>query len=404
MEWNEIHTVSRALVFQVGDQGEVLVRRSLSGGTRSVDRRRLQVLMAFAGGRTPREAFSSLGPAAGFDEAGFAEVFDALVGQRLLLTAAGTGPVPASLPTGFGSTVIHFPMIRDSVRVLAYRRAIARHCRGRTVVEVGCGSGILSIFAAQAGARRVVAIEESEIADVAAEMFRTNGVEDVVELRRANSRDVTLDEPAEVLIHEVLGADPVEEAVLPSIVDARERLLAPGGRLIPYAVDVYCVGFELPERPVFDPQKAGFQLAELGGLYGLDLGAFHRALATEVGFRRPPIGDLGQDHFTPPILTDEALLYTVDFRPGASLEIQRRDDIRLRVTRAGGLDGVLVYFRARLDEETVLSTAPFAPRTSWHWNARMLERLVSVQPGMEVPILVELRTFNGVECVHVGLA
>jgi hypothetical protein len=34
----------------------------------------------------------------------------------------------------------------------------------------------------------------------------------------------------------------------------------------------------------------------------------------------------------------------------------------------------------------------------------MLERLVSVQPGMEVPILGELRTFNGVECVHVGLA
>src|SRR6185436_13232368 len=115
----------------------------------------------------------------------FAVVVDSLLSQNLLTPISGDA---AAATRGFASPVEHFGMVRDTIRVSAYRRAIFRHCRDKNVVEIGCGSGILSIFAAKAGARRVIAIEESTIADLAAAMFEANGVADRIELRRANSR------------------------------------------------------------------------------------------------------------------------------------------------------------------------------------------------------------------------
>ena len=93
----------------------------------------------------------------------------------------------------------------------------------------------------------------------------------------------------------------------------------------------------------------------------------------ETGFRRP-LGNLGQTEFEPRILTAETQICHVDFRPGSSLAVEPRNDLRLRATQAGTLGGVLVYFRAHLDDETVLGNSPRAPRTSWAWNGARAEQ------------------------------
>jgi precorrin-6B methylase 2 len=396
------YTVSRALVLQISDSGELLAGSSVSRLPQALAADALPVLLAFAGGRTPAEALVRLRNDWEIDEQGFSGVVDALVAQNALTPLTGDDAALAS--AGFASPVQHFGMIQDTVRVLAYRRAIFRHCRDKNVVEIGCGSGILSIFAAKAGARRVIAIEESRIADLAAAMFEANGVADRVELRRANSRDVSLDEPADVIIHEVLGSDPFGENILPFLEDARDRMLAPGGILIPSALDVFCIGFEVEDRPYTDRKHAGAVLQELEGLYGVDFGAFRRSMneAEQDPFPRP-LPDLGQTSFAPRILTEEAHLYRLDFAPGSSLAVEPRRDLRLRVSHPGTLGGVVVYFRAHLDDETFLSTSPYAPRTTWGWNARPLERLVTVGPGQDVPIVSELRTFAGVQALRVAL-
>ena len=403
MKWDVPYAVSRALVLQISNSGELLSSSSVSRMPQVVKADGLPVLLAFAGGRTPAEALARLQDEWEIDEAGFGAVVDALVAQNLLTPMEGDD---AALATGgFASPVEHFVMVRDPVRVLPYRRAIFRHCRDKVVVEIGCGSGILSIFAAQAGARRVIAIEESRIADLAAAMFEANGVADRIELRRANSRDVSLDERADVIIHELLGVDPLVENILPFIDDARERLLAPGGILIPSAMEVCCVGFEVADRPYLDRARACAELSELEGLYGVDFGAFRRYVsdARPDPFRRP-LGDLGQTQFAPRILTEELQLYRFDFAPGSSLAAEPRRDLRLRVVQPGTLGGVVVYFRAHLDDDTFLSTSPFAPRTSWGWNARPLSRLATVEPGQDIPLTCELRTIAGAQSLHVDLA
>lgn len=403
MNWDVSYTVSRSIVLQIGDGGELLAGNSISRMPQALAQDGLPVLLAFAGGRTPAAALERLRSEWEIDNAGFTGVVDALVAQNLLTPADGGD---AALGTAaFASPAEHFRMVRDTVRVSAYRRAIFRRCRDKSVVEIGCGSGILSIFAAKAGARRVVAIEESRIADLAAAMFEANGVGDRIELRRANSRDVSVDDRADVIIHEVLGVDPFGENILPFIEDARERLLAPGGILIPSAMEVCCVGFEVEDRPYLDRSRACSMLKELDGLYGIDFGEFRQYVneAQPDPFPRP-LGDLGQTQFAPRILTDETLLYRLDFAPGSSLEVPPRDDLRLRVVHAGTLGGVVVYFRAHLDDETFLSTSPHAPRTSWGWNAVALSRLVAVEPGQEVALVCELRTIAGAQSLHIDLA
>jgi protein arginine N-methyltransferase 1 len=404
MDWHLPYAVSRALVLQIGPGGELLARNSVSRQPCVLAPDGLPVLLAFASGSTPADALVRLRTKWKIDEDGFATVVNALVTQNLLTPDAGAGAESSLATGGFASPISHFMMIRDSVRVMSYQRAIQRHCPGRIVVEIGCGSGILSIFAARAGARRVIAIEESQIADLAAEMFRANGVADRIELRRANSRDVSLDERADVVIHEVLGADPFNENLLPFIEDARERLLAPNGRLIPSVLEVCCVGFEMEDRPYLDRSRASAELTELEGLYGLDFGALRRFMDAEPGAFSRPLGDLGKTQFEPRILTDEVQLYRLDLAVDSSLDVAPRQDLRLRAVRAGSLGGLLVYFRAHLDEETVLSTSPAAPRTCWPWNGRSLNRLVVVEPGQEIPIIAQLRTVLGVQYLGVALA
>jgi predicted RNA methylase len=402
MNWDVSYTVSRSIVLQIGAGGELLAGNSVSRMPQALAEDGLPVLLAFAGGRTPAAALERLQNEWEIDDAGFTGVVDALVAQNLLTPAAGHDAALAT--AGFASAFEHFMMVRDTVRVSAYRRAIFRHCKDRTVVEIGCGSGILSIFAAKAGARRVIAIEESTIADLAAAMFEANGVADRVELRRANSRDVSLDERADVIIHEVLGVDPFGENILPFIEDARERMLAPDGILIPSALEVCCVGFEVPDRPYLDRARASAELSELEGLYGLDFAAFRRYVhEAETGFRRR-IGNVGQTEFEPRILTDETQICRLDFRPGFSLAVKPRNDLRLRVTQAGTLGGVLVYFRAHLDDDTILGNSPRAPRTSWAWDARALSRLVPVEPGQEIALVSELQTSVGAQSLRLDLA
>jgi precorrin-6B methylase 2 len=404
MEWHVPYTVSRAVVLQIDAAGRLVARNSVSRDPHVLKPDGLPVLLAFANGTTPADALTRLRTRYKIAEDGFATVVGALVEQSLL-TPVDDGAVPSLAPSGFGSAVRHFMMVRDSVRVMSYCRAIQRHCRDKVVVEIGCGSGILSIFAAQAGARRVIAIEESRIADLAEEMFRANGVADRIELRRANSRNVSLDERADVIIHEILGSDPFSENLLPFIQDARERFLAPNGRLIPSALEVFCVGFDVPDRSYLDLGRATTELVDLEGLYGIDFSALRRALESEENPFRRPLGDLEKaTQFEPRILTEETRLYRLDLGGDAPLEIPPRRDLSLRVIRAGSLGGLLLYFRAHLDEETFLSTAPYAPRTCWAWDARPLDRLTAVEPGQDIPIVSELCTVLGVERLRVALA
>src|SRR5271170_7083584 len=104
------------------------------------------------------------------------------------------------------SPYAHEAMLMDRIRCDAYQDAIRRTVKpGNVVVDLGAGTGLLSFFALQAGARHVFAIEKSGIAEVAAELVEANGFRDRITLIRENSKRVRLPERCNVLITETLS-------------------------------------------------------------------------------------------------------------------------------------------------------------------------------------------------------
>jgi protein arginine N-methyltransferase 1 len=130
-------------------------------------------------------------------------------------------------------------MIADRVRMAAYRAALERAVQpGSVVVDLGAGSGIMSLIACQLGARRVYAIEPNDLVEVARELAIANGFGDRVQVIRDVSTRVELPERCDVIVSDMRGIVPFHAEHLLALADARRRFLRPGGVLIPETDEV----------------------------------------------------------------------------------------------------------------------------------------------------------------------
>ena len=130
-------------------------------------------------------------------------------------------------------------MLSDDVRMDAYHRAIVDNAdcfAGKVVLDVGAGSGILSIWAAKAGAKKVYAVEYTSMAKHARMLMKHNGLDSVVEVIQSSVEDLVLPEKVDVIISEWMGMVLLRESMLDSLIRARDKFLKPGGTLWPSEV------------------------------------------------------------------------------------------------------------------------------------------------------------------------
>ncbi|KAF9954924.1 Protein arginine N-methyltransferase 3 [Modicella reniformis] len=131
---------------------------------------------------------------------------------------------------------IHQQMLNDRVRTEGYRDYIYENkdiFKGKTVLDVGCGTGILSMFAARAGAAKVLSVDNSDIIDKARKNIEENGFQEVITLYRGKIEEIKLPCKVDIIISEWMGYFLLYEAMLDSVLIARDRFLAPGGILAP---------------------------------------------------------------------------------------------------------------------------------------------------------------------------
>ncbi len=133
----------------------------------------------------------------------------------------------------------HIPMINDKERANAYLKAIKLAINhNQNVLEIGTGSGLLSMMAIDAGAKTVVTCESSKkVAEVARKIISKNGYSEKIKVLNKNSSDIIigkdLNQKADLIISEILSSEFVGENVQPTILDARKRLLKENGKMIP---------------------------------------------------------------------------------------------------------------------------------------------------------------------------
>ena len=173
--------------------------------------------------------------------------------------------------SGWADPVEHARMLHDDRRTGDYLAALVAAVRpGDVVLDIGTGSGVLSVAAARAGARRVYAVEATDIASVAERVFEVNGVQDRVTLLTGWSRQIELPEKADLLVAEIIGNEPLEEEILETTLDARRRLLKPRARLIPHALTLVARPVQLPEAEIRQRAYGRGAVERWRDLYGID--------------------------------------------------------------------------------------------------------------------------------------
>ena len=237
-------------------------------------------------------------------------------------------------------------MVADAVRMDAYRKALAASVKpGDVVLDLGAGTGIMSLLACQLGAARVYAIEPSDAIAVGVELARANGFADRIEFIQGSSLDEELARRAHVMVSDLRGILPLHALHIPSIVDARKRLLARGG-------------IQIPQRDVLRAQLVADAdvYAESTGpwsdpVFGLDLSPALR-WATHQWHK----ADLSRAH---PI-AQPATVVELDYRTLSSPHM--RGEVRWRVERDEVAHGLGLWFDTTLAKSIGFSNAPDQPR------------------------------------------
>lgn len=240
-------------------------------------------------------------------------------------------------------------MIRDEVRTDSYARALRAVVKeGSVVLDIGTGVGIWALLACKFGARKVYAIEPNDVIQVAREVAAANGCGDRIEFIQDMSTRLTLPEPAQILVAEMHGIVPMFEQNLPSIIDARKRLLTPDARIIPAQETLWVAPVE--SASCFDKASQPW----IRRPYDLEFGPAQRVAVNDwfkVKGKVRSADLLGQ-----PACWARFNYQTIN-DPDVSGETT------ITATRAGAGHGFLIWFDSQLAEGIGFSNAPGCPET-----------------------------------------
>jgi SAM-dependent methyltransferase len=270
---------------------------------------------------------------------------------------------------------VHRTMICDRVRTESFRRAIDSVVRpGDVVLDVGAGSGILSMFAARAGAARVYAVERTTVAVVAQQLAAANGVAEIVRVIHGDVMDIELPERVDVIVSEWLGGFGIDEGMLVPVIAARDRWLKPGGTMIPRLVTAWSA--------LANDRYLAETVEFLGAQpYGLELGGLVEMTVNEISYSGSFRHLSASDSRSEPgrLWTTDADLVSLQ-----QAQAPHEAETLLRVRGQGTANALALWFSSELAPGIPLSIGPGDPPTHWGMTTAPLRSPVKLTPDTVV--------------------
>ncbi|MET0902464.1 MAG: 50S ribosomal protein L11 methyltransferase [Acidimicrobiales bacterium] len=274
----------------------------------------------------------------------------------------------------------HRGYLADRRRTSAYRDALEEIVRSSdTVLDLGAGTGLLGYLACEAGAKEVIAVDRGDILELAHQVATDNGYADRITQVRSLSTELQLDAPVDVVVCDQIGGMVHDAGVLGCFADARRRLLAPGGRLVPASFRIFLV-------PVtFDRGRdiVEFWSSRPGAV---DLSAA-RSLAANTEWKL----DVTADDLTALARPQELACFASDHDDPIGGEAT------FALDAPGRFDGYLGWFVAQMSPSVTMTNDPWSPDRIDRWcNFYPVDEAIEVRPGSTIVAGLDIRPRLGV--------
>jgi len=229
---------------------------------------------------------------------------------------------------------IHEDMLKDKARTKAYEMAITKSpelFKDKIVLDVGCGTGVLSIFAAKAGAKHVYAVDNANIYLKAKEIVDLNGFKDKITVINGKIEEIELPvKEVDIIISEWMGYLLLYEGMFDSVIFAREKWLRKDGKgmLFPNRASMSLKGID-------DINYWREKMDFWNSVYGYDYRTFQKWIQLEPLVETCPINVIS---------TEESCILDLDLMTATKKDLDFSSTYRIKSIINGHINGLVIWF------------------------------------------------------------
>ncbi|RKF82592.1 Protein arginine N-methyltransferase 1 [Golovinomyces cichoracearum] len=274
----------------------------------------------------------------------------------------------------------YFNSYNHHVRTRSYMNAITQNkhlFKDKIVLDVGCGTAILSMFAVRAGAKHVIGVDMSTIIEKAREIVEVNGMSDKITLLQGKMEEVEMPYPkVDIIISEWMGYFLLYESMLDTVLYARDKYLVSNGLIFPDKATLFMSGIEDGE---YKDEKIGFW----DNVYGFDFSPLKKTAMTE------PLVDTVE---IKAVVTDPTAVLTLDLYTCTTADLAFSSPFTLDCRRDDFVHALIGWFDIEFSachKPIRFSTGPHTKYTHWKQTVFYLHDVLTVQQGEQIKGVLE---------------